>query len=117
LHVTLSGVAEPVGTYLASVRNGSMQLPPLIAQYCAERGWTLFRFEVADRDHVTILPVLPADRTEFHASLGEDGKLWMPAEFREKVQLGEQSVMLRVENGAINIYLRKVFETLGFRPA
>jgi hypothetical protein len=89
----------------------------MIAQYCAEREWTLFRFVVTDKDHVTIRPVLPEDRTEFHACLGADGKLWMPAELREKVQLGEQSVMLRVENGAIRMYLRKVFETLGFRPA
>jgi hypothetical protein len=109
-------VGEPVGTYLTAVRNGSMQFPPLIASYCAERSWTLFRFIVENQDRVTIQPVLPEDRTEFHASLDADGKLWVPAELREKIQLGEQSVMLRVENGAINMYLRRVFETLGFRP-
>jgi hypothetical protein len=30
--------------------------------------------------------------------------------------MGEQSVMMRIEDGAIGIYLRKVFETLGFGP-
>jgi hypothetical protein len=35
---------------------------------------------------------------------------------RALVGLGEQSVMMRAENGAICIYLRKVFETLGFGP-
>jgi hypothetical protein len=72
---------------------------------------------VANADLVRILPVLPDERGEFHASLGADGKLWLPAELRAQVQLGEQSVMLRVEDGAIHMYLRKVFETLGFRPA
>jgi hypothetical protein len=32
------------------------------------------------------------------------------------VSLGEQSVMMRVESEGIGIYLRKVFETLGFGP-
>jgi hypothetical protein len=107
----------PAGTFLAPVRNGTMQLPPPIAQYCGEQGWTLFRFVVENLDLVRIRPVLPDERGDFHASLGADGKLWMPAEVRAEVKLGEQSVMLRVENGAINMYLRKVFETLGFRPA
>jgi hypothetical protein len=51
---------------------------------------------------------LPEDSaTPFHAGLGPDGRLWIPAELRKK------SVMLRVENGVINMYLRKVFETRG----
>jgi len=62
-------------------------------------------------------PVLAEDPAiDFHAGLGTDGRLWIPAALRQMVSLGEQSVMLRVENGAINMYLRKVFETLGFRP-
>ena len=109
-------VQEPIGTYLSSVRNGSMQLPPAIAEYCQAAGWSLFRFLITDKDHVTIHPVLPEEPGEFHASLDADGRLWIPAELRRQIDLTEQSVMLRVESGAINMYLRKVFETLKFRP-
>jgi len=85
--------------------------------YCDAEGWSLFRFVVTGDDHLTMQPVLPEDSaTPFHASLSTDGRLWIPAELRKTVSLGEQSVMLRVENGAISMYLRKVFETLGFRP-
>jgi hypothetical protein len=109
-------LTEPAGTYLASVRNGSMQLPPAIAEYCRSAGWSLFCFIVADKDHVTIRPILPEQSGAFHASLDADGKLWIPSELRRRIDLAEQSVMLRVENGGINMYLRKVFETLRFRP-
>jgi hypothetical protein len=110
-------MAPPAGTFLAPVRNGVIQLPPPLKLYCDAAGWSLFRFVVTGEDHVTMQPVLPEDSaTPFHASLGPDGRLWIPAELRQTVSLGEQSVMLRVENGAIHMYLRKVFETLGFRP-
>jgi hypothetical protein len=111
-----SGGLPPAGTFMAPVRNGAVQLPPPIQQYCVDQEWSLFRFVVSNQDHVEIRPVMPMEVGEFHASLGPDGKLWLPAELRAKVQLGEQSVMLRVEDGGINMYLRKVFETLGFRP-
>ncbi|HWE50907.1 MAG TPA: hypothetical protein VG273_14025 [Bryobacteraceae bacterium] len=106
----------PEGTFLAPVRSGVIQLPPAIRQYCESEGWTLFRFVVIDHDHVTMQPVMPGDTREFHASLTPDGTLWLPAEMRQSVSLSEQSVMLRVEGGAINMYIRKVFETLGFGP-
>lgn len=107
----------PSGTFLAPVRNGVIQLPPPLKQYCEAEGWSLFRFVVAGKDHLTMQPVLPDDSAvDFHASLSADGRLWIPAGLRHSVSLGEQSVMLRVENGVISMYLRKVFETLGFRP-
>jgi hypothetical protein len=110
-------MAPPAGTFLAPVRNGVIQLPPPLKEYCDAEGWSLFRFVVTGDDRVTMQPVLPDDSTtSFHASLGADGRLWIPAELRKTVSLGEQSVMLRVENGAIQMYLRKVFDTLGFRP-
>lgn len=110
-------MTPPAGTFLALVRNGAIQLPPPLKLYCEAEGWSLFRFLVNGDDQLTIQPVLPEDSaTDFHASLGSDGRLWIPAALRQTVSLGEQSVMLRVENGAINMYLRKVFETLGFRP-
>jgi hypothetical protein len=110
-------MTPPAGTFLAPVRNGAIQLPPPMKQYCISEGWSLFRFVVVDADHLTMEPVLADDPAiDFHASLGVDGKLWIPAALRASVSLGEQSVMLRVENGAIHAYLRKVFDTLGFRP-
>jgi hypothetical protein len=110
-------MTAPTGTFLAKVRSGAIQLPPPLKQYCEAEGWSLFHFVVTDDDHLTMRPVLPDDSAApFHASLGTDGRLWIPAELRKTVSLGEQSVMLRVENGVINMYLRKVFETLGFRP-
>ena len=58
-------VTEPIGTYLSRVHNGSMQLPPAIAEYCQAAGWSLFRFLITDKDHVTIRPVLPAEPGKF----------------------------------------------------
>jgi len=94
-----------------------MQLPPPLKQYCEAEGWSLFHFVVEGGDHLTMHPVLPErSGNAFHASLDADGRLWIPEDLRKTVALGEQSVMLRIENGAISVYLRKVFETLGFRP-
>jgi hypothetical protein len=108
---------SPEGTFLAKVRNGAIQLPPPVKQFCQAEGWSLFRFVPVDADHLAMEPVLADDPAiDFHASLGSDGKVWVPAALRESASLGEQSVMLRVEKGAIHVYIRKVFDTLGFRP-
>ena len=92
------------------------QIPAPLKRYCDAEAWSLFRFIIVAEDRVTIQPVLPGESSPFHASLGEDGRLWVPAALRTEVALGEQSVMLRIEDGAISMYLRKVFDTLGFRP-
>jgi len=117
-YVLLSpGVPPPAGTFLAPVRNGEIRFPQPLKHYCDAEGWSLFHFAVTGEDRLTMHPVLPEDSEEdFQSSLDSDGRLWIPAELRQKVSLGEQSVMLRVENGAISMYLRKVFETLGYRP-
>src|SRR5437868_11962975 len=110
----------PPGTFLATVRAGAIQLPPPLKRYCDAEEWTLFRVEALDDSRLSFRPVLPGDESDeiagFHSSLSPDGRIWVPAELRGIVSLGEQSVMMRVENGAIGIYLRKVFDTLGFRP-
>lgn len=106
----------PTGTFLARVRNGVIQLPTPVKRYCDAEAWTLFHFIVVGEDRVTIQPVLPGESSPFHASLSDEGQLWVPAGLRTQVALGEQSVMLRIEDGAISMYLRKVFDTLGFRP-
>jgi hypothetical protein len=108
----------PAGTFIGPVRNGAIRLPPPLQRYCDAESWSLFRFDVVDPDHLTMHPVLPGDPSEdFHASLSPEGLLWIPAGMRKILALKEQSVMLRIEEGAIHVYLRKVFDTLGFRPA
>jgi hypothetical protein len=113
-------VTPPAGTYLAQVRNGVVQFPGPIQAYCEAAGWTLFRVEAVAENRLDILPVLGEDGTgipdDFYSSLSSDGKLWIPAILRGLVGLGEQSVMMRFEEGGIGIFLRKVFETLGFGP-
>ncbi len=111
----------PAGTFLAKVRNGAMQIPAPVKAYCDAEGWSLFRFEMMDADHLVMHPVSPSDSPSdssdaFHASLSTEGLLWIPSDVRKSVALGEQSVMLRIAGGAIHAWLRKVFDTLGFRP-
>jgi hypothetical protein len=107
----------PAGTFLGPVRNGAIRIPGPLKEYCDAESWSLFRFDIVDKDHLTMHPVLPRDSSaDFHASLTADGSLWIPAGLRQSLALGEQSVMLRIENGAIHVYIRKVFDTLGFRP-
>ena len=110
-------MSPPAGTFLGKVRDGVMQLPPPLRQYCQAEGWSLFHFVVNDTDRLTMHPV-PPERSgdSFQASLDGDGRLWIPEHMRKTLALGEQSVLLRIENGAISVYLRKIFETLGFRP-
>jgi hypothetical protein len=110
----------PAGTFLAKVRDGAIQLPPPLKRYCDASQWTLFRVERLSGDRLQLRPIAPGEDTDvtadFYSSLTTDGRLWVPAALRELVSLGEQSVMMRVENEGIGIYLRKVFETLGFGP-
>ncbi len=109
---------------MAKVRGGAIQFPPPLKAYCEAEGWDLFRVVPGDPDHLILEPVLPSQSDEaepdlidgFCSSLSTDGRLWIPVKLREAVSLLEQDVMVRVENGAIGVYLRKVFDTLGFRP-
>jgi bifunctional DNA-binding transcriptional regulator/antitoxin component of YhaV-PrlF toxin-antitoxin module len=114
-------MTPPEGTFVAHVKAGTVQLPPPMARYCTEAKWTLFRINYLDEERLEFMPVLPDDSdddldTGFHSSLSSEGKLWIPAELREAVALGEHSVMMRIEDGVIRMYLRQVFKTLGFRP-
>ena len=121
--VNLAAVTPPAGTFLAKVRAGAIQFPPPLTAYCDAEGWDLFRVVPGDQDKLVLEPVIEAEGDAgpalvdgYCSSLSADGKLWIPVELRESVSLAEQSVMMRVEHGAIGVYLRKVFETLGFRP-
>ncbi len=112
----------PSGTYLAPVRNGVIQFPPPLKQWCLDAGWTLFRILVDDQDRLTLEPVgadNPIDPIEdeaYESSFDPEGRLWIPAELRSYVGLNDQSVMIRVEEGVIHIFLRKIFKNLGFGP-
>ncbi len=69
-------MTAPVGTFIARVLDGGIQLPPAIHSYCGAAGWTLFRFVVMDRNHLVMRPVLgEAAAGVFHASLGGAGRL------------------------------------------
>ncbi|MES1258244.1 MAG: hypothetical protein ABUS51_07430 [Acidobacteriota bacterium] len=113
-------MTPPAGTYLAKVRGGLIQFPAPIQGWCEAAGWTLFRVEAVAENRLDIRPVLAEDGSdlpdEFLSSLSGDGKLWIPAMLRGLVGLGEQSVMMRFQDGGIEIFLRKVFQTLGFGP-
>jgi hypothetical protein len=117
-------VTPPRGTFLAKVRAGSIQFPPPLKAYCEAEGWDLFRVLPGDPDRLVLEPVLKSDIEieepdlvdGFCASLSADGRLWVPAALRESVSLMEQNVMMRIEDGGIGVYLRRVFDTLGFRP-
>ncbi len=111
----------PVGTFLAHVRQGVVTLPPPIVQFCQAKAWNFFRIASLDEERLEFTPVLPDDDLDdvdvgFHSSLSEDGKLWIPADLRKAVMLGEQAVMVRIEEGTLRMYLRRVFKTLGFGP-
>jgi len=105
---------------VAKVREGAVQLPPPLKRFCEANEWTLFRVGVRDENLLEIRPVLPGEESDVtdlsHSSLSAEGHVWIPQRLRALVGLGEQSVLVRAENGGINIYLRKVFETLGFGP-
>jgi hypothetical protein len=116
----LADVTPPAGTFLANVRDGAIHLPPPLKRYCDASHWNLFRVEIVDESRLALYPILPEDEsgTEggYCSSLSPEGRLWIPGALRSMVDLREQSVMARIENGVIGIYLRKVFETLGFGP-
>ncbi len=113
-------VVAPEGTFMGRVQSGTLQMPAPVHRYCMANTWTLLR-TVPLNDHcIELQPVGPeedADGDEdFVASLSADGKLWIPGAVRQVVGLKEQSVFVRVEGGVVRLYLRKVFETLGFGP-
>lgn len=113
----------PAGTFLGKTKNHAIRFPRPLREFCLGEGWDLFRFHILNHDHFELEPVLE-DRPEsqsddedtYFASLSAEGELWIPEVMRHQVELEEQSVMMRVENGKVGVYLRNVFETLGFRP-
>lgn len=104
-------MTPPAGNYLAHVRKGTIQFPPPFVRYCAVQNWTRFQILTLDHDHLVLQP-----DSDSELELSVDGKLVLPGEVLSATSLGEQSVMLRIDMGLIHVAIRKVFETLGFRP-
>lgn len=111
-------MSPPAGTFLAKVNSGAIIFPAPLRDWCKASGWDLFRVIPIDKDHLELESVVAdADPVDDNCcSLDPDGHLWIPAELRASVTLSEQHVMLRVEGQSIGVSLRKVFDTLGFRP-
>ncbi len=121
-------VNPPSGTFLAKAREGVIQVPPPLKRFCEASGWTLFAVSLRGDRSLELRPILPGDHTEDpivtdtlkqnapYSSLSDEGTLWIPASIREPLRLGEQSVMMRIEGSVMAVYLRNVFETLGFGP-
>lgn len=112
---------RPSGTFLAPVRDGVIQFPPALRTWCEFSGWNLFHLHADTPDGLVLEPItdetLSTDPPSGQiSSFDPEGRLWIPADLRGTVQLGDQTVMIRAEDGRIRIFLRKVFETLGFRP-
>lgn len=101
----------PEGNYLARVRKNAIEFPPPIRRFCEEQCWDRFEVLILDKDHLVLRP-----DPDGPAMLNSESKLPLTAAIAQASQLGEQSVMLRIEDGLIHVAVRKVFETLGFRP-
>ncbi len=122
--LTSRAMAPPAGTFLAKVRSGAIQFPQPLKAYCEAEGWDLFRVVAGDRDRLFARTDHQqrdeSDETDltgsYCSSLSADGRLWIPAELRESVALMEQSVMMRIENSTIGVYLRKASILWGFAP-
>jgi hypothetical protein len=102
---------------MAAVRKDAIQFPPPLRAFCDGQGWRLFHIAVEGENHLTIQPVFADDDAPgVYTSFTSDGKLRIPGEVRDAVSLGEQSVMMRAEESLIHVYVKNVFDTLGFRP-
>src|SRR4051812_25886609 len=107
-------------TYLAQTKADRIQLPPAIAKQVRESGW-LDILITADNGNESVtaypLPHPGAPEAGYTTQLDSQDGLRLGEELRKQVALDGQSVMVRFEEDVLRIYLRRVFKTLGFRPA
>jgi hypothetical protein len=107
-------------TYIAQTKGDRIQLPPVIAGQIRNAGWLAVLIAPAeDNESLTAYP-LPhpmAPITGFTTQLDEKDGIHISDAIRRQVSLDGQSVMVRIEDDVLRIYLRHVFKTLGFRPA
>ena len=107
-------------TYLAQTKADRIQLPPAIAEQVRNSGWLDIMIAADDgNESLTAYPIphpnAPAEghTTQLDAQTG----LCIGDKLRKQVNLDGQNVMVRFEGDALKIYLRRVFQTLGFRPS
>jgi hypothetical protein len=107
-------------TYLAQTRGERIQLPPAIAEQVRTAGWLdVLVVPAADNESLTAYP-LPhpgAPESGFTTHIDDTDGLHISESIRKQIALDGQSVMVRIEEDVLKIYLRRVFKTLGFRPA
>ena len=107
-------------TYLAQTKGDRIQLPPAIAEQVRNSGWIDILVAASDdNESLTAFPLPhPSAPAEGHTTqLDSQDGLRISEPLRQQVSLDGQSVMVRFEEDVLRIYLRRVFKTLGFRPA
>jgi hypothetical protein len=107
-------------TYIAQTKGDRIQLPPAIADQVRQSGWLdVLIVPSDDNESLTAYP-LPhpsAPESGFTTQIDPSDGLHISDPIRKQVNLDGQSVMVRFEGDVLRIYLRRVFKTLGFRPA
>ena len=107
-------------TYLAQTKGDRIQLPPAIADHVRNSGWLeVLVAPAADNESLTVYPMPhpAAPAGGYTTTIEPSAALHISEPIRKQVSLDGQNVMVRVEDDVVRIYLRKVFKTLGFRPA
>ena len=111
----------PAGTFLATTTDDRVQLPPAIVAFLRESQWTEVLVTSSAADEVITIYPIPylgvSVETGFTSEMTADGVIAIGDQNRRTVGLNGQGVMVRVESDILRIYLRRVFQTLGFRPA
>ena len=109
-----------MSTYIAQTKDDRIQLPPAIAEQARNSGWLeVLIVPAGDNESLTAYP-LPhpgAPAEGFKTELDPQDGLHISDGLCRQVGLSGQSVMIRFEGDLLRIYLRRVFKTLGFRPA
>ena len=106
-------------TYIAQTKGDRIQLPPAIADHVRSAGWLEVSIAAAeDNESLTVYPLPHPDAppSGFTTQVA-DAAIHISDPLRKQVRLDGQNVMVRVEGDVLRIYLRRVFKTLGFRPA
>lgn len=106
-------------TYIAKTEGDRLQLPPAIADYVRRAEWLdILVSPDSGAECITLFPLPHPDAppTGFTTRLEPGGALHLSPEVCRLLRLDGQSVMVRVEGDVIRVYLRRVFQTLGFRP-
>jgi hypothetical protein len=106
-------------TYIAQTKGDRIALPPAIADHIRASNWQeVLIVPSEDNESLTVFPLPHPDApAEGFKTTIAPASLAISDPIRKQVHLDGQSVMIRVEGDVVRIYLRKVFKTLGFRPA